>query len=353
MMSRKDQIETFLTTAGWAGAQVAPLAADASFRSYHRVQGKDGTAILMDAPPEQEDTRPFIAVARELAARNLHAPALLAQDIEAGLLLLEDLGDDRFTRVLADDPAPAQEEALYAQAVDVLLELHSQPQKQVLEVKNDVHHPLPSYDSSLLMPEAALFWDWYLPLLLGVSDTREHDLGEGAIALWQLHFQDLQTDSSNVLVLRDYHADNLMWLPHEDGLNRIGLLDFQDAVIGHPAYDLVSLLQDARRDVPPRLETVMIDRYLTGAASRGMPLDRNAFLRVYATLGAQRNTKIIGIFARLAVRDGKTDYLTLIPRVWGLLERCLNAPHLNALRIWYDEHAPRQLRDRAPDPGTS
>ena len=298
-MSRRDaEIDGFLDRAGWAGAARAPLAGDASFRRYERVRLGRKTAVLMDAPPDKEDVRPFVAVARYLADAGFSAPALLGEDLVNGFLLLEDLGDGRFTRLL--EASAVDERVLYEAAVDLLVALHKEPPPA-----------LPAYDWPLLWREAGLFTEYYLPYVLGGD-----------------------------------HADNLMWLPDRDGLAKVGLLDFQDAVIGQAAYDLVSLLQDARRDVPPALEADMIARY---GAAQDAAFNREEFRRSYDLLGAQRNTKIIGIFTRLWVRDGKPDYLKLIPRVWGLLERNLANPALAELADWFAAAVPPEMRRTPPE----
>lgn len=334
----------FLTRAGWAAAARRRIAGDASFRHYDRLDGDAGSAILMDAPPPKEDVRPFVAIARHLSALGFAAPQILAADVENGFLLLEDLGDDRFSRVIPR--APDCERALYEAAVDVLVALHRTPAPAELPLGPDESYAqvyaLPRYDEALYFREAHLFTDWYLPALRGVAtplaDREVYD------ALWREALALLDCPRE-VLVLRDYHADNLMWLPGRDGVARVGLLDFQDGVAGHPAYDLVSLLEDARRDVPPALADAMIDRYLAATG-----LDAAAFRRDYAILGAQRNAKIIGIFTRLYARDGKPAYLDLIPRVWGLLERDLAHPALAPLKAWFDAHVPAALRRTAPRP---
>ena len=329
MSARAQRIDVFLATHGWGRARRAPLTGDASFRSYARLADGRRRAIVMDAPPPQENVRPFIAVARTLAAYGYSAPRVLAADAEAGLVLLEDLGDDLYTRVLA---AGGDQTRLYTAAVDLLADLHRRPPPR----------SLPRYGMDLLIEEASLFTGWYLPAL-GGAPTPAPAVAEFT-ALWR---QALAPASAGrgVLVLRDYHADNLMWLPRRRGLRRVGLLDFQDAAIGSPAYDLVSLLEDARRAVPADVSAAMIARYRDAAA-----LDAVAFATAYATLGAQRNTKIIGIFTRLCARDGKAAYLELIPRVWRWLERDLEHPALARLRGWFDRHIPAAARQRGLRP---
>ena len=327
MTARGAKIDAFLAEHGWDRARCAPLSGDASFRRYARLHDGRRRAILMDAPPRREDVRPFIAVAQTLAAYGYSAPKVLAADAVAGLALLEDLGDDLYTRVLGDGGDQAQ---LYTAAVDLLVDLHRRPPGRAL----------PTYDMDLLLEEVSLFSEWYLPAL-GGAPTPARATAE-FVGLWRRALAPANAGRA-VLVLRDYHADNLMWLPRRRGLRRVGLLDFQDAVSGPPAYDLVSLLEDARREVPADLVAAIIERYLDAA-----DVDAPAFRTAYATLGAQRNTKIIGIFTRLCVRDGKAAYLDLIPRVWRLLERDLDHPALASLRGWFGRRVPAAARRRAP-----
>jgi hypothetical protein len=300
----------FLERAGWEDAHLLPLAGDASFRRYFRVEAPGRTAVLMDAPPEHEDSRPFIAVAEWLRERDFAAPAILARDLDRGLLLLEDFGNRRFAETVAAERD--REAPLYAQAIDLLRRLHGQPPA-----------PTPAYDMAVLLREAALFEQWYLP-------ATGLEVAPGLPEAWQAVLASV-ADAHAVTVLRDYHAENLMLLP--DG--RLGLLDFQDALAGHPAYDLVSLLQDARRDVSEPLEAAMLRHY--------GPLDAAA----YALLGAQRNAKILGIFTRLWRRDNKPRYLAYLPRVWSYLERDLRHPALAGVRAWFDAQVPSDKRASA------
>ncbi|WP_174275047.1 aminoglycoside phosphotransferase family protein [Sphingomonas bacterium] len=297
----------FLARAGWGDARVEPLAGDASFRRYFRARAPGRSAVLMDAPPQHEDSRPFIAVTEHLQALGFAAPRILARDLEQGLILLEDFGDARMAEVIAADPA--RETPIYAQAIDLLRALHRAD-----------GGALPAYDMAVYQREAGLFPEWYLPAVgIGPDD--------GYAQAWQGALETIAADRS-VTVLRDYHAENIMLL--EDG--GLGLLDFQDALAGHPAYDLVSLLQDARREVSSEIERTMLDRY--GA------IDAAA----YAILGAQRNAKILGIFTRLWKRDGKPRYLAYQPRVWRYLERDLAHPALTEVKAWFDRTVPPEKR---------
>ena len=332
MSERAAAIDAFLATSGWGKAARRPLAGDASFRRYDRIDDGERRAVLMDAPPEHEDVRPFVAIARYLAGRGYSAPAIIAADEDAGLLLLEDLGDDIYTRVLA---RRAREEPLYAAAVDLLVDLHGAPVEGI---------SVPPYDDAKLREETDLLIDWFLPAV--TAEATADDARAAYHAAWDEVLPWVRA-VPETLVLRDYHADNLIWLPERDGVRRAGLLDFQDAVIGPVAYDLVSLLEDARRDVAPATVEAMLARYLAHRPETG----RDAFLAAYAVLGAQRNAKIVGIFTRLWKRDGKPAYLDYLPRVWRLLEHDLDHPALAPVRRWFDDAAPPELRLKRPDGG--
>lgn len=314
----------FLAANGWGGAEIRPLAGDASFRRYFRVHRDGETAVLMDAPPDKEDVGPFLCVASHLIDRGFAPPRPLAVDRALGLLLLEDFGDDRVNPLLQREPQ--REEEVYEAAVDIAVRL-------VAEVAPQDIRP---YDSAALRREATLFTEWYLPAL-GI----EPDV-EGYERAWDEALADMlaETERHPVLVLRDYHADNLMVVP---GLGQLGLLDFQDALAGHPAYDLVSLLQDARRDVSPELEERMLARFMDGAGIA----DRDRFRSHYEVLGAQRNAKILGIFTRLWKRDGKPAYPAMHPRIWTYVERNLAHPALAPVKAWFDTNVPPQARGDA------
>ena len=319
-MSPPAAAPAFLAAHGWAGADIVPLAGDASFRRYFRVRDGDRRAVLMDAPPEHEDSALFLAVGRHLIELGFAAPAPLAVDLDAGLILLEDFGDDRVTPLL--ERAGGLEAGIYAEAIDLLAALH--------------RHPAPAlraYDPAELRREVRLFADWYLPAA-GLAEAPGYDAAWDAV--WPLVLP-----APPVLTLRDYHADNLMLLDRPG--QRLGLLDFQDALAGHPAYDLVSLLQDARRDVPAALEAAMIDRYLAAVGA----MNEAAFRAAYEVLGAQRNTKILGIFTRLRDRDGRGGYVERHPRVWAHLERNLAHPALAPVRAWFDVNVPAAWRGGA------
>lgn len=310
----------FLTAHGWGDALACNIQGDASFRRYERLLWEGKTAILMDAPPGKEDIRPFIAVDHYLKNHGFAAPSIWASDAINGFMLLEDLGNDSYSKVLAGATTLQEkytELQLYEQAIDVLSLLHAQ----------DLPDNFPHYDEALLLREAMLMLEWYFPVLNG--EPLPGSLQQEYIALWKQLFPYLRA-LPKVTVLRDYHADNLMWLPERAGIEKVGLLDFQDAVIGSPAYDMVSLLEDARRDVAPETVTVMINRYLAANPH----INRKDFLAAYAILGAQRNCKIVGIFARLSARDGNSAYLTLLPRVWRHIMHDIQHPLLVPLKKW-------------------
>jgi aminoglycoside/choline kinase family phosphotransferase len=334
-MNREAQISAFLKTAGYAKEPVTLLAGDASPRRYLRVGKAGATRVLMDAPPSTgEDVTPFAAMTDWLLETGLNAPEIYAADAGMGFLLIEDLGDDLFARVLDDEPRLDVE--LYSAAIDVLVRLSEiRPPKNV--GSGERLHPLRPYDLPVLCREAALLTEWWLPSASG-SDTSETTTTD-YIGLISEAMADVK-DTTDTVVLRDYHAENLIWMPEREGLARVGLLDYQDALAGHAAYDLVSLLEDARRDTSDDLREAMTARYLAARPS----INRDEFLAAYSALGAQRNLKIVGIFARLAVRDAKPRYLDLIPRVWAHLKRDLSHPSLAPLAEWIWRHVP------APEP---
>ena len=331
MIERSETIADFLAATGWSEAARQPLPGDASFRRYVRLVRGPERVMLMDALPPQENVRPFLAVARLLHRLGLSAPRILAEDVAAGLLLLEDFGDDTYTRLLA---AGAAERPLYELAVDLLIALNR-------KFSPALAPDLPPYDDERLLAEALLLVDWYLPAITGAAT--DPALRADYISLWRGLFA-LARGVPDTVVLRDYHVDNLMRLAGRPGIAGVGLLDFQDAVLGPSAYDLVSLLGDARRDVSPALAAEMRERFLAAFPV----LDRRAFLRSYAVLGAQRNCKIVGIFTRLCVRDRKPAYLAHIPRVWRLIEDDLAHPALAPLARWLERTIPASERRIPP-----
>ncbi len=323
MTNRAILAEALIAQTKWRGAQQAPLAGDASNRRYERLTDPTTgqTAVLMDAPPDKgEDVESFVRMANYLRSLGLSAPEIYAEDTEYGFLLLEDLGDALFARVLDDDPS--QERTLYDAATDVLVHLHAGPTLS-----------LDSYDPALMTEFSALSFTKYTQGVLGAHDAE-------ARTRFELRFADIlhrETGGARVVVQRDYHAENLIWLPEREGIARVGLLDFQSAMLGHPAYDLMSLLQDVRRNVPAGIEMRMIDRYISATG-----VDGHDFRTAYAVLGAQRNLRILGGFARLATDYGKPHYVDLIPAAWAHLMRDLEHPALVSVADL--------LRDALPPP---
>jgi len=309
-------LDEFLEHAGWAGATVEPLVGDASFRRYFRVRDGGRSAMLMDAPPPHEDPGPFLEVGRWLAEHGHRAPEIHAENRERGLVLIEDFGADRM-RDWLDDNAHAEVET-YERAIDALVRLHRSPPG-----------PFAPYDLDTYEREAELFTEWYCPAMRLDVDAEGYRAAFDEVLRPMLPRQ-----RPGVTVLRDYHAENIMLLPQ----GTQGLIDFQDALVGHPAYDLVSLLQDARRDVSPALERAMLDRYMAHVDA-GPDFEAD-----YARLGAQRNAKIVGIFSRLWLRDGKARYLAFIPRVWEAMERDLEHPALAPVAEWFAANIPAELR---------
>ncbi len=316
-------LDEFLETAGWHGAEIEPLPGDASFRRYFRVRSGDDHAMLMDAPPPHEDPGPFLHVGKWLTGQGLRAPQILAEAPERGLVLIEDFGHDRMRDWL--EVNPAEERRAYRDAIDALVNLHQRPPG-----------PFESYTLETYLREASLFPDWFCKTAGMNVDSM------GFATAWREALGPLLIrQQPGVTVLRDYHAENIMLLgPNGEYSGEQGLIDFQDALVGHPAYDIVSLLQDARRDVSADLEAEMLQHY----SSR---MDAGeTFAADYAVLGAQRNAKIVGIFTRLWKRDGKERYLPMIPRVWAAMERDLAHPALEPVARWFAANIPDSVRAR-------
>ncbi len=330
-MSRTEEIADFLAAEGWGAAVRTPLAGDASARRYERLRDGSRRAILMDAPPESGlALAPFIGVTGWLRGAGFSAPEIRAADPGLGLMLLEDLGDALLHRLCAETPSRAP--ALYAAAIDVLADLHATPPPA-----GDADWRPPPYDLAFLLREARLMLEWYVPAATGAPTgaavAAEYEARVAAACAGV-------ASAREAAVYRDFHAENLLWLPARSGRARIGLLDYQDLLVGHPAYDVASLVHDARRDVAPDLAAATVARY---AARRGM--DPDALGRDIRILSAQRNLKILGLFTRLCRRDGKPRYLAFLPRVWRLLQDDIRDPALADLRAWVERCAP------APDAG--
>jgi tRNA threonylcarbamoyl adenosine modification protein YjeE len=343
-------IRRFLDRTGFGEAERRRIQGDASTRSYERLALEGGSYILMNAPKRPdgppvrdgkpysaiahlaESVTPFIAMARGLTERGFSAPRIFAADRDAGLLVLEDLGNEL---VVSGEP-PMPIEARYEVAADLLATLHRQKLPEVLPVEEGVDYRLPRYDMDALLIEVELLPDWYLPKL---GAELSGDARADYLTLWRAALLPA-VNAPATWVLRDVHSPNLLWLPEREGVARIGLLDFQDAMVGPAAYDLASLLQDARVDVPEMMEIALLSHYTRLRLKAEPGFDAPGFALVYATLAAQRASKILGIFARLERRDGKPQYLRHMPRVWAYLRRALAHPALEPLAAWYRDNVP-------------
>jgi aminoglycoside/choline kinase family phosphotransferase len=327
---RGDAMDDFLTRNGWAGAVRRMLAGDASFRRYERVHFGNSIAVLMDAPPPWEDVRPFIAVTDVLARCGVTVPNIIARDEQEGFLLLEDLGDLSFTRLLRAEPQ--RERELYLAATDALIAIHVASTAHAATLSS----ALPPYDMAVYLREAGLFAEWFLPQIHGIARAR--DLREEYLAIWR-GILTKAPPKQHCIVHRDYHADNLFWLSERTGHHAVGMIDYQDALWGDPAYDLASLLEDARRDVSDSTVADCFARYCTEIGENA-----HEFAARFSVIAAQRNAKIIGIFARLCIRDGKAHYLDYLPRVWGHFMQDISHPLLAPLRSFVEAHVPPEWR---------
>ena len=344
-------IHQLLRRSGFAGAHRHHLQGDASTRAYERVIRPDGVgkAILMIAPRRPdgpavrggrpysqiaklaEDVRPFVALARGLEVRGFSAPVIYGADLASGLLVIEDLGSEG----IAENGVPIPER--YLESVAALASLHGMALPATLPLIEDRDYTIPTYDLEAMLMEAELMLDWYLP------HRGQHALSMSA----RIGFTDLWSGLLAPLLsapltwtLRDYHSPNLIWLPERDDIQRVGIIDFQDCVLGPPAYDVASLAQDARLDVPDDLELKLLGHYVRLRRAADPTFDTAAFARAYAIMGAQRATKILGIFARLNKRDGKPQYLRHLPRIERNVRRCLSHPALAELKGWYEALVP-------------
>lgn len=357
-LERMMQAQSALRGTAFERAWPGYLQGDASPRRYVRLKHGRRTALVMDAPKRPdgppvrdgrpysqiahlaEDIAPFIAVGEALIGLGLSAPKIYSHDMGLGMAVLEDFGDLTFAEALA---AGVVKSKLYENALDVLQVIHAAPAANALALPDGRSYHLPHYDLGAGLIEVDLLLDWYWPAAFGTAAPG--GVRRAFTDVWTQALRAIEAEP-RTLCLRDFHSPNLMWLPDRDGVARVGVLDFQDAVLGHPAYDVVSLTQDARLDMSENLEGLLLEHYCARAADRDKSFDRERFERAYATLGAQRNTKILGIFARLARRDGKPGYLRHIPRIWGYLERDLAHPALQGLADWYSQHLPPEVRKR-------
>lgn len=351
----------FLARHGFGDARRQPLSGDASTRAYERLRRGEQSFIFMDQPPALESVvcppgagdaermalgynaaarlaagsvAAFVATAAYLRARGLSAPRILAADVEAGLAVLEDLGDGLYATLIAQGQ---DERPLYEAAVDLQVALHAETPPDVLTAEGGVEWPLLTYDTLALKVATDTFLEWW-PKFSGIAPFSPEAVAEWD-ALWAPVWVRGEAGAA-VFTHRDFHAQNLLWLPERQGVARVGLLDFQDALRAHPAWDLTHLLQDARRDVSPELETAMLDRYL--AARPGV--ERQGFLADYRALAASNAARILGrVFARQALL-GRRQYEAFMPRTWRYLERNLQDPALVGLKAWFDRYAPREAR---------
>ncbi len=359
-LDRLSAAAAFLAASGWGDAGRAFLMGDASTRRYERLTRAGGeTCLLMDMPARPdgppvrdgksygqlvhlaEDCRPVVGINDELLRRGYSAPAILAHDMKAGFLLIEDLGDMVYGRLIAEDADIA--EPLLA-AVMVLADMAGRSWPAEVPLPDGTSHRLAPYDEAALVTEADVLIDWFWPLATG--RPADAAIAQGYGAAWSEVLPHARAEPP-VWVLRDYHSPNLIWLPEREGLQRVGLLDTQDAVLGHPAYDLVSLLRDARVDVPAEVAEEYLDYYCALREAEETGFDRTSFAAAYAVLGAQRAAKVLGIFARLSRRDGKNGYLRHLSRVSGQLELALHHPALAPVARWFADNLPKSMRDEA------
>lgn len=353
-LARLKGLRSLLDRAGWADATRVLMQGDASTRAYERLAKPSGeTAVLMISPPRPdgppvrrgksysaiaklaESVHAFAAMDRGLRALGFSAPRIYGEDLEAGLLLLEDLGNEPV--VDAHGPAPSPIPERYAEATRLLAKLHATTLPNVLPVAEGQDYVLPAYDLEALLIEVELLADWYVPHIMR-SYLSGSARGE-FVNLWSETLASIVA-APPTWTLRDYHSPNLIWLPQREGIKRVGLLDFQDAVLGHPAYDVASLLQDARVSVPAELELRLLGLYARDRKTADPGFDMASFAGAYAILGAQRATKVLGIFARLDRRDGKPQYLAHLSRIEAYLARNLAHPVLSRLKVWYEAHVP-------------
>jgi tRNA threonylcarbamoyl adenosine modification protein YjeE len=352
-VTRLQALRQFLTDAGYADAERQRMAGDASTRSYARLIRQDGAFIFMNSPRRPdgppiydgksysaaahlaEDVRPFVAIANGLRERGFSAPSIDHADLEAGFLITEDFGSAGF--IEGDPPRPIAER--YETATDMLAALHRETLPETLPLTPDVGYAIPAFDTDALLVEIGLMPEWYLPDR-GVELAG--DLHAEFVAMWR-DLLSKPAKAPKTWALRDFHSPNLIWLEQRPDIAKVGIIDFQDTVLGPPAYDLASLLQDARLDVPEPLELALLTRYIKARRVYDDTFDPAEFAEIYAMMSAQRNTKLLGIFARLNRRDGKPQYLRHLPRIWTYLTRSLAHPALSGLRAWYSANVPPPL----------
>ena len=349
-VARLEALRRFLFDAGYADAERQRMAGDASTRSYARLLRDDGAVILMNSPRRPdgpaiyhgksysaavhlaEDVKPFVAIANGLRDRGFSAPSIYHADLDAGFLITEDFGSAGV--IEGDPPRPIAER--YQAAADLLVALHRDPLPETLPVAQQISYVIPAFDTDALLVEAGLMLEWYLPDR-GVDPT--DDMRAEFVTMWRdlLHKPAM---APKTWVMRDFHSPNLIWLDERLDTSRVGMIDFQDAVLGPAAYDVVSLAQDARIDVPEPFELALLSRYVKARRASDDSFDPAGFTELYAIMSAQRNTRLLGTFARLNRRDGKPQYLRHQPRIWSYLNRSLAHPLLSGIQAWYLAHVP-------------
>jgi len=350
VVERLKILRQFLDGAGFGDAKRLRMPGDASIRSYARLIRDDVNFILMNFPKRPdgpaaydgksysaavhlaEDVKPFVAIANGLRGRGLSSPAIHHADIEAGFLITEDFGTEGV--IEGEPPAPIPER--YEAATDMLAALHREKLPETLPLVPQTDYPIPVFDVDAWLVEIGLMIEWYLPDRgAPVSDSLRGEF----IAMWRELLQK-PAAAARTWVLRDFHSPNLIWLGDRTGIQRVGIIDFQDTVLGPPAYDVVSLLQDARIDIPEMLELALFSRYIKARREAEADFDPAEFAALYAVMSAQRNTRLLGTFARLNRRDGKPQYLRHQPRIWTYLTRSLAHPALSTVRAWYEANVP-------------
>ena len=351
--ARLKALRHFLEAADYIDSRRERMPGDASTRSYARLTDDNGTVILMNSPRRPdgpaiydgksysaavhlaEDVNPFVAIANGLRRHGFSAPAIRHADLDAGFLITEDFGTEG---VIEDDsPRPIVER--YEAATDMLAALHREQLPESLPLTPQLNYDIPVFDIEAWLVEIGLMLEWYLP---DRDVAPSEDLRSEFIAIWRSLLQK-PAAAPRTWVMRDFHSPNLIWLGERAGILRVGIIDFQDAVLGPASYDLVSLLQDARIDVPEQLELALLTRYIKARRTTEENFDPAGFAELYAMMSAQRNTRLLGTFARLNRRDGKPQYLRHQPRIWTYLTRSLAHPALSGLRDWYAAHVPPPL----------
>ena len=353
-VDRLKALRAFLEGAGYGEAKRKRMPGDASIRSYARLVRDDGVFILMNSPKRPdgpavyngksysaavhlaEDVKPFVAIDNGLRAQDLSAPVIHHADLDAGFLITEDFGTEGV--VEGDPPSPIAER--YEVATDMLAALHRQPLPDTLPLAPHVAYTIPPFDTEAMLVEIGLMVEWYMP---DRGAELSDDLRAQFTGMWRELLDRKLTEAAKTWVMRDFHSPNIIWLDGREGIKRIGIIDFQDTVLGPGAYDLVSLLQDARIDVPEQLELVLFSRYIKARRGTDENFDAAGFAELYAVMSAQRNTRLLGTFARLNRRDGKPQYLRHQPRIWTYLNRSLAHPALAAFRDWYTANVPPPL----------